>query len=87
VGLRTIDQSAFKAVGSLVVKIHSDEGVTLPPVALLDEQSSAYNTLIERAEDPGDTEELLSLLPWLEARLRKSLKAAASEPGAGKQQA
>ncbi len=85
--LATIDQSVFKQVGRLVAKVHADEGIKLPTDALLDEQSSAYNTLIERAEDTGDTDELFSLLPWLEARLRKRLKAATAQPGSGKQQA
>lgn len=85
--LRTIDQDVFSKVVSLVAQVHAEEGITLPPNALVKEQSSAYNTLIGRAEDPGDTDELLSLLSWLEARLRKSLKAATAEPGTGKQQA
>lgn len=86
-GLRAINEVVFTEVGSLVAKVHTEEGIKLPLKALLKEQSSAYNTLIGRAEDPGDTDELLSLLSWLEARLRKSLKAAAAEPGTGKQQA
>lgn len=85
--LRTIDQTVFKQVGRLVTQVHTEEGVRLPPDALLDQQSSAYNTLIERAEDPSDTNELMSLLPWLEARIRKSLRAATAEPGTGKHQA
>ena len=83
----TIDPGLFRAVGRLVLKIYKEEGVKLPPDALLDEQAAAYNALITRAEDPRDTAELTALLPWLEARLRKALKAAVAEPGAGKRQA
>ncbi|POF29859.1 hypothetical protein CLV41_108285 [Roseibium marinum] len=72
--LRTIDQTVFSQVGSLVLKVYKDESVKLPADVLLNEQASAYNALIARAENPSDTEELLSLVPWLEARLRKSLK-------------
>ena len=82
-----IDKTVFKNVGHLVLRIHKEEGVKLPPDALLNEQSDAYNTLIERSEDPRDTDELMSLLPWLEARLRKALKTAVAEPGTGKRQA
>lgn len=79
-----IDADLFRAVGRLILKVYKDEGVKLPPEALLDEQSGAYNALIARAEDPRDITELTALLPWLEARLRKSLAAAAAEPGSGK---
>ena len=82
-----IEKETFKEVGRMVLRLHNEEGLKLPPDALLDEQASAYNALLEKAEDPGDAEELLSLLPWLEARLRKSLKAATNEPGTGKRPA
>lgn len=85
--LRTIDPSIFREVGRLVVRVHKDAGVTLPPDALFDQQSTAYNALIQRADNAGDTEEMLSLLPWLETRLRKSLKDATLDPGAGKRPA
>ncbi len=85
-GLRTINPDVFRAVGRLVTSLHKAEQITLPPDALFDEQSSAYNALIERAVDPSDTEELTSLLPWLETRLKRDLKAAKAQPGTGKQQ-
>ncbi|WP_082837045.1 helix-turn-helix transcriptional regulator [Labrenzia sp. OB1] len=85
--LRTIDQTVFSQVGLLVIKVYKDESVKLPADVLLDEQASAYNALIKRAENPSDTEELLSLIPWLEARLRRSLKATAVAPETGQQQA
>jgi transcriptional regulator with XRE-family HTH domain len=82
-----IDATVFKHVGRLVAQVYNEEGVKLPPDALLDEQSSAYNTLIEQAEDPKDRAELLSLLIWLETRIRKKLRTAKAEPGIGKHQA
>lgn len=85
--LRTIDQTVFSQVGLLVIKVYKDESVKLPADVLLDEQAGAYNALIKRAENPSDTEELLSLIPWLEARLRRSLKATAVAPETGQQQA
>ena len=82
-----INQDLFKAVGKRVLKTYSDAGVKLPATALMDEQSAAYNALIERAEDPADQAELQSLLPWLENQLKKKLKSATSEPGTGKHEA
>jgi hypothetical protein len=61
--------------------------VNLLPDALLDEQSGAYNALLARAEDPDDKEELTSLLPWLDERLKKQLSSTRAEPGTGKHQA
>lgn len=84
---KSIDQTLFRQVGRLVGQVHKEEGVRLPPDAALDEQAEAYNALLARAEDPSDAAELESLLPWLEARLRKKLQAAAAEPGTGKRQA
>jgi hypothetical protein len=77
----------FRQVGRLVTRVHKEEGIKLPPDAVLDEQADAYNALLARAEDPSDTDELMALLTWLEARLKKRLRAAAEEPGTGKQQA
>ncbi|MCY1706461.1 helix-turn-helix domain-containing protein [Pannonibacter sp. SL95] len=82
-----INKDVFKHVGRLVLQLHKEEGIRLPPDAVLEAQSNAYNDLLARAEDPRDTAELTALLPWLEARLRKALKAAVAEPGTGKRQA
>ncbi len=83
----TIKPDVFRAVGRLVTSPHKAEGITLPPDALFDEQSSAYNALIERAEDPSDANELTSLLPWLETRLKRQLTAVKASPGTGKREA
>lgn len=82
-----IDPALFRQVGRLITRIHKDEGVKLPPDAVLDEQAEAYNALITRAEDPTDPVELEALLPWLEARLRRKLQTAAAVPGTGKRPA
>ena len=82
-----IDAALFRSVGRLVGRVHSEEGVWLPADALLDEEASAYNALITRADDPSDAAEFEALLPWLEAHLRKRLRTAAAEPGTGKRPA
>lgn len=79
-----IDPELFRAVGRLVLKVYKEEGIKLPPDALLDEQAGAYNALVARAEDQRDAAELTALLPWLETRLRKNLAAATAAPGTGK---
>ncbi|MBL6431701.1 MAG: XRE family transcriptional regulator [Alphaproteobacteria bacterium] len=84
---RGIDPAVFRQVGRLVMRVHKEEWIKLPTDAVLDEQADAYNALLARAEDPSDTDELMALLAWLEARLKKRLRAAAEEPGTGKRQA
>ncbi|XHC12327.1 helix-turn-helix domain-containing protein [Labrenzia sp. ac12] len=85
--LRSIDPVVIGEIGRMILRIYKEEEVRLPPIVLLSEQARSYNALVERAEDPGDTDELLALLPWLEARLRRTLNAAVAEPGTGKHQA
>ncbi|WP_246479296.1 hypothetical protein [Kaustia mangrovi] len=82
-----IQAAVFKEVSRAVTRVHEEEGVKLPPDALSDELTRAYNALLERAEDAGDRDELLSLVPWLEARLRKRLREARAAPGDGKRRA
>ncbi|QPC44597.1 helix-turn-helix domain-containing protein [Kaustia mangrovi] len=82
-----IQAEVFKEVSRAVARVHKEEGIKLPPDALSDELTRAYNALIERAEDAGDRDELLSLVPWLEARLRKRLREARAAPGGGKRRA
>lgn len=79
-----VDPAVLRLIARTVRDAHQTEGVSLPPDALIEETATAYNELMTRAEDPADHEELESLLPWLEARLRKRLKAARTEPGTGK---
>ncbi|WP_208978995.1 helix-turn-helix domain-containing protein [Stappia stellulata] len=83
----SINPALFRKVGRLVTRVHKEEGIKLPPDAVLDEQADAYNALLARAEDPSDADELMALLTWLETRLKKRLRAATEEPGTGKQQA
>lgn len=86
-GFHTIKPEVFRVVGRLVTSLHKAKGISLPPDALFDEQSSAYNALIEKAEDPSDADELLSLLPWLKVSLERKLSSAKNHPGTGKREA
>ncbi|MGX1099282.1 helix-turn-helix domain-containing protein [Amorphus sp. MBR-141] len=83
----SVDGALLRDVSRVVAAVHKSENVRLPSDVLIDEAATAYNELLARAEDPSDRDELESLLPWLEARLRKRLKAAREEPGTGKRSA
>lgn len=85
--LRLIDKVVFESVTGRVAIAHLTAGLELPQTEFIGEVVDAYNALVERAENPSDTEELLSLLPWLDARLKKSLSATDSEKKSGKKRA
>tara|TARA_R110002020_G_scaffold185004_1_gene382465 strand:- start:2373 stop:2876 length:504 start_codon:yes stop_codon:yes gene_type:complete len=86
-GSPSIDSDLLRLAAHTVEKAHEAENLRLPPQALVAESAIAYNELLARAEDPTDRDELESLLPWLEARLRKRLKSAREDPGTGKRSA
>ena len=78
---------AFRLVGKLVARVYKEEGVKLSADALLYEVSVFYQDLAVRADDPNDREEVETLLPWLEARVRRQIHKARDEPGTGKREA
>mgnify|MGYP003147615587 CR=1 len=82
-----VDAELLRSLAKIVSECHAEAGQRLPGDALVREAADSYNELLTRAEDPADREELESLLPWFEARLRKRLKAAREEPGTGKRSA
>lgn len=83
----TIDPDLMKQVARIVSRVHTTAHIHLPADAQATELANAYNLLITKAEDPADTSELASLLPWLETHLTKTLNKALKEPGAGKREA
>lgn len=82
-----IDSELLKKIGRLLDALYADENGKLPADAKATEMARAYNLLLDRAEDASDTDELMSLLPWLETRLGKELTAAKKSPGTGKRSA
>lgn len=70
----TIKQEIFSSVGCMV----ADRYGTRPAVPSYEDflvaSATAYNRLIERADDPTDVDELRALLPWLKRQLGKSLE-------------
>lgn len=82
-----VDPILMKVVSKTVRAAHEAEGIALPVDALISETAAAHNELLARAEDPSDRDELESLLPWLDKRLRKRLREARAEPGTGKRSA
>lgn len=82
-----IETDVLKEIAKIVSRVHRDEGVKLSIEAGAIEAGRLYNDLLERAEDPNDRAELEALFPWLENRLRKSLREARDAPGTGKRSA
>lgn len=76
----------MKAVSELIERVYKEESVTLPASALRTEISDRMKALIERIDDAADIEEAMSMLQWLELRIRKDLKQAAAHPGTGKRE-
>lgn len=79
-----IDDELMAKVGSLAARLHEEAGIHLPLEALMKTAATCYNAIAERAEDPSDTDELLSLLPWLETKIRREIAQAREAPGTGK---
>lgn len=76
-----------RLVGAAVSDIHKAEGIKLPEAALVVEISRAYAALLQRMDDPSDIDEAQALMSWLEARLKKGIREAATAPGTGKREA
>lgn len=83
----TVTSEALKVIGHLVTTLHKEAGVRLPPAAIIPEVARHYEALVARMDDPGDIDELKSLVLWVENRIRKELSAVAAEPGTGKREA
>jgi len=84
----TIDNLVFSRVISLMYSVNSEAtGKHQSPELLLAELPLVYNALIGEAENPFDTKELLSLIPWLEAQLKKRYPAAKLDPSDREKQA
>ncbi len=70
----------MKIVSAVLWDVYKAEGVKIPPGNLIAEMREYTMALIEMLDDPEDLQEWQTLVPWLENRIRKSLK----EPGTGK---
>lgn len=75
---------SLQKVSDIVSKVFKDEGIALPVVSHLDEYLKWNGELMKRADNPSDKDELESLLPWLEKKIRKDLLEAKAAPGTGK---
>ena len=68
-----IKPEIHSSVGEMVLELYGAPVEISACKDMLLITAKAYNRLIERADDPTDTEELKSLLPWLKRQLEKSL--------------
>lgn len=75
---------SLQEVAGIVSRVFADEGIKLPPVKHLDEYTRWNGELLKRAENPHDKDEIKSLFPWLENKIRKELRSAKVAPGTGK---
>lgn len=82
-----LDPVILSRVSRLVAAAHKSAAIRLPPEALVREVGALYNEMLERVDDPTDAAELMALLPWAEARLKKRLAEAVARPGSGKRSA
>jgi transcriptional regulator with XRE-family HTH domain len=86
--LPTIDNLVYRRVISVMRSVHVEAtGKRQSTESLLAELPLVYNALIEEATNPFDTQELLNLIPWLEAQLKKKYPAEKIDPTARKKQA
>ncbi len=61
-----------------------DANVTLPPASLTAEATIMFNDLVARVSDPSDPDEIAAAMPLIEYNLKRRLKDAMANPGAGK---
>lgn len=85
--LKSVDTTIIgEKVGELVVRLHKENGVKLPEMALIREVMKRIAQLQQMTPD-GDMEELFALLPWLELQIKRDLMDAVDMPGSGKHSA
>lgn len=72
----------MKVINGLMLRIFQEEGVKIQLGNVVPEVTDHALALIKMLDDPGDLDELRSLIPWLENRIRKSL----TQPGTGKRE-
>ncbi len=61
-----------------------DANVTLPPASLTAEATIVFNDLATRVSDVSDPDEIAAAMPLVEYSLKRRLKDATANPGAGK---
>lgn len=81
---QTIDQEILIEVRNIIATEHAEAGITLSSDNLMRTAVEHYNAMILQAENPGDVDEIRSLLPWMHGRVKRLIAAARAEPGSGK---
>lgn len=82
-----VQAEAVRVIGKLVADLNAEASIRLSPGALIAEVVRHFDALMSKMDDPDDPAELESMVPWLENRIRKEIREAATAPGTGKREA
>lgn len=82
-----IDDNLLIEIKNIVEKAHKEEEISLSVDGVIRTSIENYNAMLLHAENPDDVEELRSLIPWIERRVRRFIAAAKANPGTGKRSA
>ncbi|WP_051336445.1 helix-turn-helix domain-containing protein [Rhizobium sullae] len=83
----SFDTKLLDRLAGIVTAVHRATGIRIAAEKVAVEAGNLYNDLIKKADDIRDQDEVSSLLPWVENKLRKRLEEATSKPGTGKRSA
>lgn len=83
----SFDTRLLDRLAGIVTSVYRGAGIRIAPEKVAVEAGTLYNDLVKKADDIRDQDEVASLLPWVENRLRKRLEEATNKPGTGKRSA
>ena len=79
-----IDEALLLEVKNMVAEENAAAGIHLTADNTMRTAIENYNAMVLHAENPGDDEEMKSLLPWVRRRIKRGIAAAQAQPGTGK---
>ncbi len=78
------DPDLLERLACVASTMFRDANVTLPPASLTAEATIMFNDLVTRVSDLSDPDEIAVAMPLVEYNLKRRLKDATVDPGAGK---
>ncbi len=78
------DPDLLERLANVAATMLRDANVTLPPTSLTAEATIMFNDLATRVSDVSDPDEIAAAMPLVEYNLKRRLKDATANPGAGK---
>ena len=79
-----IDEALLLEVKNMVAEENAAAGIHLTADNTMRTAIENYNAMVLHDENPGDDEEMKSLLPWVRRRIKRGIAAAQAQPGTGK---